>query len=612
MKRWKFNILRFINRLGLLKQNLKFFFFNKIFLVFLVIYLLGNFFLYSQYTQSLKQFALNIKIFTLSEVVNYHPINLLADKFDCQIANGLCDNYSLLLISLFIILEGFVIYSIFKYRRTIRKRVILLYTLSLQILLIVPFLAILIVPYRLFPALTQQADKEIENSIQLLLNENERQKQGITNDLTLIERTIEANDSLPLLNVANPKEEAILQTMGITIESKDSLYRLAVIPYQVYFPEKPSLSKEKIEFEALLFPNNTLVPIKINKNLLTSLMPALTRKTVKKEFSKYSKKSEPRIDTINSKEYLELRKIENEKIKKGIKNHIINLNNFIKESDGIIQINQGIINSYPSDKQNAQNEYENYNRKWGSWYQECKNQLGSDPICEEGKGKIEQGIGILKENIQIVESDKNQAEQNAKLQLDYKNGAISDLYIAKENYQNFLKNPITPENESGVFVSPNQIHIRYDDEIEVPFSEYFSTFIHEYLHYFSSQNINDLPTFLEEGLTDYFNEKFLQGFFKADSLENHLGYPNEVKILHKIAETIPEEKLMNVYFTKSESQFKNNFNTYFKTIGYERFINAVQQITFTNPKDTELKEKLTTEIIELLSQKQATTSGQKN
>lgn len=598
------------------KQNLKLLFVNKIFVIFSAIFLLGNLFLYFQYTEVLTSFALSEKIFVLTDGQSTHPIDLLTNKFNCeakQIAPK-CDKYIYILFALFLLLEGFVVYSYIRSRKIIAKKFPIGYCILVQLFLIIPLLVLMRSPYRTFGVLRQQANQEIVKAIQVLNSADARKKANIENSLTLIQKRILAQDTLPALLEDYPKEQAVLQVLGVKHNLKDSLYRAIVIPYQTFTSPEITPQKNTIDFEVLLFPDNTLIVQSINRNLVEQLAPVLVDRLVKTKFNEYIKfvHIAPIVDVPEEKEYILIRKREEEKIKRRYEESIAYLTSYIQESAGIIQTNQNIINSYPSDKQRYQREYEDYVARLGNWHQECKNELGDDPFCEEGIAKIDDNIKILKENIETVEANKNEAEQNLKLQTIYRNEAIGELNNVELNYQDFLKNPVTAEIEGGVFISPNTIHLKYQFAEKYPFSYYLSTATHEYLHFYSyktSKANDDLPTFIDEGITDYLKLVVIDEFIKKQT--QYLNYASEIEVIKSILAVITEDELKNIYFSKNENKLEGFIDRSFSKGRYKQIKSKGNLLSITRSTDRETQESLKRNILELLSEKQATSSGSK-
>lgn len=132
--------------------------------------------------------------------------------------------------------------------------------------------------------------------------------------------------------------------------------------------------------------------------------------------------------------------------------------------------------------------------------------------------------------------------------------------------------------ELGVFAPPNNIKIAIDSTDTETLADYFGTVIHEYYHYTSYiSSEKSLPTFFEEGLTEYFARKAVKDDM---GIETNEGYPLIVKVIERMMDKIPEKDFQNIYFTKDsdllvttlDNAFGKNFSKdnelYFEYISY--------------------------------------------
>jgi hypothetical protein len=102
--------------------------------------------------------------------------------------------------------------------------------------------------------------------------------------------------------------------------------------------------------------------------------------------------------------------------------------------------------------------------------------------------------------------------------------------------------------ELGIFNPPNSIKIAIDSTKIETLADYFSTVVHEYFHYTSYiSDEKSLPTFFEEGLTEYFAR---EAIINNMGIETNEGYPLIVKVVERMMEKISEKDFQNIYFTK--------------------------------------------------------------
>lgn len=570
-------------------------FISKIFLVFGIIFLLGSLLLYFQYTDTLKAFALSEQIFLVGDIEETHPIDLLSHKFSCDSAsvNQKCNNYSYVLILLFLLLPLFAIFLLFRYWKKVSKIFLAVFLLLLQLLLIIPFAVLLFAPNSVFNALAKDANKEITKTLQVLITPEGRKKMGIEDNLQIMKDKLVNQKDLPYLAETDPRGEAILQSLGITHNNKNTLYRAAIIPYQVYFAQEIATQKERLNFEALLFPTNSLVVYSINEDVLEQLIPVLAEKIVRSKFEPYLKnlKTVPVVDVLEEEDYLAIRAKQKEKEKKRLETQVREIQNALNQLDASIEKEQRYVRE-------ADAEYSSYEARYRDWFADCVAVLGNDSqFCQDGKGKIS-------ENLQTILNDKRDAEKYVEEAKSVKPSYITNLELARHYYDEFLKNPNSPGFEDGIFLSPNMIYIKYQPSKDYPFTNYFSMAIHEYLHFFSfvtSSGDDSLPVFIDEGITDYLTVITIDSFLNRKT--QYISYVNEVEIIKKIVEIISDEKLREIYFSKSEGQLKELIDGNLSKGKYEQIKSKGGLLSSVKFDDEITKENFTKEILSTLSTK---------
>lgn len=581
-------------------MQIKALFLGKINYIFYSTFVLINLSIYLIYSHNLTLFALNVKQFIIADSLEYYSSALLSEKFNCSSGNNyfLCGLDIMLFITVLLLIEVFVIGKVIKLRKKLKKFPLSLYFLIMQIFVIVTILILGYTSDVVLTTLIKKASNEIKTSTELLNRGDERSKRDILSSIENIVKKLETS-SLDNFHIfeSYPQKEAILSFLKIPRKGKDTFYRSIVLTYQLSLPET---QKIKLPSKILLFGDNTLVINKIEKNDTAKLAPILTNRMVVLEFKDIIKsKPTPNILFLNEIDYVVYQTREEEKIKEELRGHIAYLNNYIKEADGIIQSNQNAINSYTSNRQKSQEEYDDYISRWGNWYDKCKNQSGDSTLCEEGKTTIENSIKILEENIGMVEGNKNQAEQNLKLQIQYKDEAIRDLLAVEQNYQNFIKNPITAEFQNGVFNPENRIYIRFYDKEQRSFSIYLNTLLHEYLHYYSYNPPNNLERFLDEGITDFLRVKIASKYIDRENIIT--SYTYEVPMIKTLTKTIPLDKLISIYIDKNSAEFKKIFVGYYSSLEYENFIVKGKNLYYASLQDTISRDRYAEEINKLLS-----------
>ena len=566
---------------------------------FYIIFAITSILIFITYSHNLTSFALNVKEFSLVDnLKNQYPSTILSNKFIC--GSGLeyftCSGYALLFLALLPFIEIYVIRKIIVSWKKINKLTLFLYVPIMQIFVLIALLVLNYTPEIVFANLSRKANNEIKKSIIFLNNPNELSKGGVVSSSENIANKIKSS-SLENFTIveSNPLKGAILSYLKIPKSGKDTLYKTIIIPYQLDAPES---KKIKLSFNILLFPDKTLVINKIDKKTIEQLVPILTDKMVKSEFKSLTNTKSPKISFLDEIDYVVFQTKQEEKIKKEFESYIADSNSYINESDIIIQANRNIINYYPSNKEFAQKEYDDYISKWGGWYQSCKSELGDDPVCTDGKTTFDNSVSNLQADIRDVDENKKEAEKNLNLQIIYRNEALKDLEIIKQNYQNFLKNPITAVFQGGVFNPPNDISIKYYDNDNKSLTYYLNTVLHENIHFLSFNPDYDLDTFLDEGFTDYFKSIILAKYVEPEALL--LGYPHEVAIIDELTKYFPQDKLTQIYLDKNQTSFQSLFVKAYSVLEYEDFIRKGKSLTYLSLEDETLRNKYVSEIQDIL------------
>ncbi|MEK7060959.1 MAG: hypothetical protein AAB931_00380, partial [Patescibacteria group bacterium] len=260
---------------------------------------------------------------------------------------------------------------------------------------IIPILTLGFAPDIAVNSLNKRAEKDLITVIQQLENPS---KNNIESDLSEIYKKISNQKNLPVIIEDFPKEQAILATLHIKKDKKESLYKAAVIPYQLAYSPELAQQKEKIQFQILFFPDNTLIVQSFNNEIIEKLIPVFAEKLVKSEFNKQIKQiaTLPIVNVPNEKEYLVIRKQEEEKRKNELLTYITNIKNNMSLSQSAFSKNEANIKDV-----NA--EYDRYKAYGEDWARNCKRDFG-DEKCREGEQTISSNLTNLlnykEENIQ--------------------------------------------------------------------------------------------------------------------------------------------------------------------------------------------------------------------
>ncbi len=579
-------------------DSIKKFYLNKKIYVLLFIFFISNFLIFKIYSDNLTLFALKEKLFFVSEAWETYPPSLLSTKLDCSLIGNIsstCGLDALLLILLFIYTEIITLWVIISNRKIILKRLLIIFLFFQQVFPLTSFIIYGYTPDKVFSDLAAQANKDITNTVELLNNSSRRQEIGIIDSFTKITERLETNNTTPKFVETQTEEEAILQAQGITQSSLNTFYKAIVIPYQTYASSSAQL-KQKLQFDALLFPSNVLVIKSFNKDLIEQITPVLSQVILKSEYGKHigSKENKYQYKVLNEEEYVIVQKEAEKEFKEKLEKYIKEVEVYLANLDYTIKDNE----RYISDLKTRQ---ETYLRMWEKWFSLCKNILG------EGDSQCQEEIKERDKNVQVLENKRKEAEGFIQSARTKKPIWFTILQRAKESYENWLKHPITPELQDGVFRPPNSIYLKYHLKDKYPFSIYLATSLHELLHYYSYHPKNDLGTFLNEGFTDYFSMKTIIGYTMNQG--DYVHYPYGVIATDQILKSIPEEELLKIYFSQDSLALEKNIDTNFPKGTYKQLIQLGDSLSYTDFKDTATRENLINNILSLIPAKEASDSA---
>lgn len=197
--------------------------------------------------------------------------------------------------------------------------------------------------------------------------------------------------------------------------------------------------------------------------------------------------------------------------------------------------------------------------------------LDSKEYKEKMKEMSEQSVKIHKQNIEYYKKMIEEYDDNIAYNTDsaihnetygfYAEAAQARAYIEETmRYKEDVENSIATlrkllvdevvdghssvSNSAGVTYK-NNVYIRVSKEND--FNEILATYAHEVAHCSAWRETSDLPSFLEEGITDYLaREKFL----KLTENPYSEGYPELIKIVEHLLRFIEREDIMDMYTQK--------------------------------------------------------------
>jgi len=147
------------------------------------------------------------------------------------------------------------------------------------------------------------------------------------------------------------------------------------------------------------------------------------------------------------------------------------------------------------------------------------------------------------------------SENRAPQLLTYIHQAEKDIKVLEQyrkEYTGLIANmqdsTATISRESGVFLSPNTIHVELVTNNPEQNTEHtISTILHEYLHYISHQEGTSFPAFFNEGITELLNIDIK----RQNSLYvQSYTYQGRVYIIRRMLEDIDYSELTDIYFAQ--------------------------------------------------------------
>lgn len=588
------NIKKFTSRfIPSLKQDIQSYkklFFNRIFLLFTFFLIIGNIYLFRQYILDIYAFALNEEVYSINN--NFHSVDIESILFE-KFFSTLTRNYAGgITIGLILYTEIFtVITFILLIRKHYRKRVILPYLLIIQILSAsLILLAFGFAPSIAIDSLNNEATEDIKKQLSLISSTEGLEQLSVESTPEGIKNKLLLSSDPPMIMDEYADVFAIIYSLDI--KEEDTLYRAVILPKVISEKEEWGLS-----YNALLLPNNILVMKNPTRKLLNEVLPTLSMKIIEKEMSKYIKnKRQPNFAVLSDDAYDIVQNQKIDKVKDDYINRIAQIKKEITEADNYIQSLSLTIASLEQEKSS-------YKNRADKALIDCREYFGAEGCRKEEN--------IVARNMESIDNNLKSALEALQGWKNLRPKIASSLNITQKSYEDFLKFPITPEIQDGVFQPPDSIYVKYrteGDNIPSP-SDYLNVGIHEYLHYLSDNDGELLPTFINEGFTDYLANDLTKKYsYRA---EIRLRYPEEVSIIKRLVKSIPENALLITYFDNSERLFETLINATYPKGTYEELLIKGESLTYLNIEDVNSREQILQEILTLLPEKSATSSGQK-
>lgn len=452
-----------------------------------------------------------------------------------------------------------------------------------QLLLFVPLILYLFTPDIVIVRLRSLASTEVESYHASLLNPTENSA-----FVTTPEKVIEKLDSTlsPQLISGDFTQQAVL--LRANLNDVESFYRGGVIPTSITQISLSPLPYYSIATDTNKFLLSPDLPVSDLQKILTLFTQKIWQESLPSLSMTQAAlaKQSPTISFLESSEYNQIQQTKLDLRKKKLQSYIAELKAAITQNNEYVAESQralGIIETAKAE----------YSSRTQALLHNCR-EIYDESSCVEAEIMVRRNLDEYDQELSITKENLAQAQANIPTLAKYRS-------IAEQNYANFLKYPIIPEFQVGIFEPPNTISIKYESDTakgrEVV--AYYYTLLHELAHYYSDNSNYELPSFLEEGITDYLSQKVGSEF--APNTYSTDGYPEERQIAKLLSDKLGEPKLISLYLDKSPSLWSKEIDSLCGTGCYSKFIKIGQNLTFAPLDDTEYRNSLLGEALSTLS-----------
>lgn len=388
------------------------------------------------------------------------------------------------------------------------------------------------------------------NIYSLLLNKNPALL-GIKVNTEEIYNNIKNNNIAPNLVIGDKNSRNNIISIAKATSGTDNFYGeivLSNVPRLLILPVKN-------EFSDFLLVDNTLIITGSETKDIEKLSSLISHLFLSSYFQDRNIKAYPKVSVMDEADYLKFRKEDaKEKLER------INSEALRMESS-IGSMSAGITETEVEIETNKENQLSILEQRDDEY-----NQCLSEGIYDEDNNFIPDNS---KADCQFILDNWEPiyiGEQNSEKELAEKLIEDQEKLKVYEYYDNFFKaqeqlSDISVENipsELGVFIPEDQLKVVLLNSDSKTITNYFTTLIHEYLHYASYIPEKRLESsFFEEGLTEYFARKTIK---QSMDLDVNSGYPVAYKIIEQITKRVPETDLAEIYFTKDQKKLEETLD----------------------------------------------------
>ncbi len=408
---------------------------------------------------------------------------------------------------------------------------------------------------------------KIKASFDLASARQELKQSVILYDPKEIISQIKSNQKIHIFADYDSAGGALLATeIGGDKYGKLNHYQSFYLP--IFFSDNKILTgNRKIDDAPVMLMGNNLIFSKyVQRDMVYSFLPAVGNNIVTRNYGEYVLKSPNTLKTFTMIDDANFVKYYHMKIS-------ADLERFISEDEAAYKNNSKIIADYPATRAQLDADDKKFVADEEADYQNNCVKYPRYNNCSELRSTIDKNIIINRDNrIQIEASYAEAIRLNKIIQ-----GYLNKSYAEKKANEN---NSDSLENNKGEYAyaltfAGDTIYYRYFDKHPMG-EDNIMILVHELMHLYSSNNNFVLPQAFDEGMTDYFSTKAM-GYNELDMVRAS-GYPIEVQVVMALLEKIPENKLLELYFSKNESSFKKLMTEYFPDVKYEVFMTKYKEM----------------------------------
>lgn len=561
---------------------------HKKFIFFVLYFILINLGIYYGAFKEYKNFAYNVKnteqITTNIELSSLR--GLFSNSYGMSAGTPTTPYTYLSIISVILLvtfIEYLALHLAYQYFAKSFTKIVksILIFITVHVLYLTPLILLVAAETHAVDGMLAHARAEVTAAKEAIINQTDP---SITYDLGTAVTKI-ASSSSPIYLLSGNFDQDVLIT-SLNIETKDSFYRAAVLPYVVLSDNTLSIPHDVILFTShKLAISPKISQMGLQRILSTLALHSLKLSEIKDEIVGVK---DPKISFLEESEYNEL---ENKKIEQRKAQYLAYLSDISKN---IKQNNQYITDTERAIA-NLKNDKSSYEARVRPLLAECINTYG-EAECIEPRDIVNRSVADYDAGISQAESYLAEAKSLAPV-------LIRQHSLAKESYEQFLDYPITPELQAGIFEPPANIFIKYlsSGSSRTPVNYYY-TLLHELVHYYSYSPKDDTPLFIEEGITDLLALRVGgESSAKSGKLD---GYPHEIQVAERLFDLLGQDEAKKLFFAKSKSGWQRELDKVCGKGCYKELEDTATQLTYAPVGDIENRTSLTQKTLSILGSEQ--------